>query len=289
VADGNVPVDADGRLNGGRAMHRCLSINLLSLAPASFERQVEVVARLGARAITPDVGQFGDFSASQADRLIRDAGLKAAALTHRAFGFVDAAETQAARERLERTIAFAQEVGASTIVLTTGGRGALNFNEAAKRFTDAMEPCAALARAAGIKLGIEPTSHLYADASIVHRLSDCAALASAADISVTIDLFACWTDADIETAIATAGPHAALVQVSDYVYGDRALPCRAVPGDGAVQLGHLLPAIVKAGFSGSFDLEIIGPRLQTEGMERGLIRAAATVGNLLEGAGLSGE
>jgi sugar phosphate isomerase/epimerase len=270
-------------------MHRCLSINVLSLAPASFDQQVDVVARLGARAITPDIGQFGDFSASQAERLIRDAGLQAAALTHRAFGFAYAAEAQAARERLERTIAFAQEIGAATIVLTTGGRGALAFDEAAKRFAEAMAPCAALARMAGIKLGIEPTSHLYADASIVHRFSDCAALARAADICVTIDLFACWADSDIEAAIATTAHDAALVQVSDYVYGDRALPCRAVPGDGAVPLNRLLPAIVQAGFSGYFDLEIIGPRLQAEGVERGLIRAAAKVGKLLEGAGLSGE
>ena len=77
------------------------------------------------------------------------------------------------------------------------------------------------------------------------------------------------------------------MQVSDYVYGDRALPCRAVPGDGAIPLDRLLPAIVSAGYTGTFDLEIIGPRLQTEGVEIGLKRASVTIGALLEKAGLT--
>ena len=166
-----------------------------------------------------------------------------------------------ARERLERSIEYAAAIGANNIVMTTGGRGGLNWGDAAKRFAEAIAPCAALARQAGIKLGIEPTSHLYADVSIAHRLSDCTALARLADISVVIDLFACWADADIDAAIAAAAPHTALVQVSDYVYGDRGLPCRAVPGDGALPLDPLLGAVAKSGFSGTYDLEIIGPRL----------------------------
>ncbi|MBP6581786.1 MAG: hypothetical protein KA199_09655, partial [Sphingorhabdus sp.] len=73
-------------------MHPNLSINVLSLLPAAFDQQVEVAARLGARAITPDIALLEDVIATQAARLIGDAGLQAAALTHRAFGFADAAQ-----------------------------------------------------------------------------------------------------------------------------------------------------------------------------------------------------
>jgi sugar phosphate isomerase/epimerase len=267
-------------------MHSHISINVLSLAPAAFDQQVEAVARIGARAMTPDIGQLGDISSAQAARLIGDAGLHAAALTHRAFGFGDAAETQAARERLEQSIDFANAIGAPAIVMTTGGRGAFNWSDAAKRFAEGIAPCAATAHKAGIKLGIEPTSHLYADASIAHRLSDCTAIARQANISVVIDLFACWTDSNIDEAITAAAPIASLVQISDYVYGDRGLPCRAVPGDGAVPLERLIPAIVEAGFRGTFDLEIIGPRLEAEGAEIGLKRAADVIGRTLQMAGL---
>ena len=268
-------------------MHPNIAINVLSLLPAAFEQQVDVVARIGAQAIIPDIAQLSDLSAAQAARLIGDAGLCAPALTHRAFDFGDPAVTQAARARLERSIDYAQAIGAATVVMTTGGRGALNWGDAARCFTEAIAPCAAKAQQTGIELGIEPTSHLYADASIAHRLSDCTALARLAEISVVIDVFACWTDSDIEAAIAAAAPQTALVQLSDYVYGDRGLPCRAVPGDGVIPLNQILPAIVAAGFTGIFDLEIIGPRLQTEGVEIGLKRAGDIIGRLLNLASLS--
>jgi sugar phosphate isomerase/epimerase len=267
-------------------MHPQISINVLSLAPAAFDQQVEAVARIGARAITPDIGQLGDVSSAHAARLIGAAGLQAAALTHRAFSFGDPAETLAARERLERSIDYANAIGAPAIVMTTGGRGTLNWGDAAKRFAEGIAHCIAQAQKAGIKLGIEPTSHLYADASIAHRLSDCAEIAQQAGISVVIDLFACWTDSNIDAAITAAAPITSLVQISDYVYGDRGLPCRAVPGDGAVPLERLIPAIVAAGFRGTFDLEIIGPRLETEGAEIGLKRAADVIGRTLQMAGL---
>jgi sugar phosphate isomerase/epimerase len=265
-------------------MHPSISINTLCFAPAPLGAQVDSVARIGVRGISPDLEQVTAFGAAKTAQAIRDAGLETATLTHRAFGYATAAETEAARERLTRTIGIAGEIGAATIIMTTGGRGALGWRDAADRFADAMMPCAETARAAGIRLGIEPTSHLYADVSIAHRLADTVTLAEKAGIGVMVDLFACWADADIEAAIAAAGPRIALVQVADYVYGDRGLPCRAVPGDGAVPLDRLIPAIVRTGFTGWFDLEVIGPRLQADGEEAGLRRAAERIARLLENA-----
>lgn len=265
-------------------MHPSISINTLCLPPAPLDALVDRVARIGAQGISPDLDQVLAFGVGESAQAIRDAGLAVATLTHRAFGYATPAETGAARERLLRTIAIAGELGAQTIIMTTGGRGALNWPQAAEAFAEAMLPCTEAARAAGIRLGIEPTSHLYSDVSIAHRLTDAATLARKAGIGVMIDLFACWVDADIDAAIADAASLTALVQVSDYIYGDRGLPCRAVPGDGAVPLDRLIPAIARAGFTGWFDLEIIGPRLQAEGEDVGLRRAADYIGKLLETA-----
>lgn len=265
-------------------MHPSISINTLCLPPGPLGSLAERVARIGAGGISPDLEQVIAFGVSKSARTIRDAGLAVATLTHRSFGFSTPAETEAARGRLLRSIEIAGEIGAQTVIMTTGGRGALTWPQAAEAFADAMAPCAEAARGAGIRLGIEPTSHLYSDVSIAHRLTDTTALARKAGIGVMIDLFACWVDADIDAAIADAVPLTALVQVSDYVYGDRGLPCRAVPGDGAVPLDRLIPAIARAGFTGWFDLEIIGRRLQAEGEDTGLRRAADYIGKLLEAA-----
>jgi sugar phosphate isomerase/epimerase len=267
-------------------VHHAISINTLSLGPGSLDRHGDTAARLGARAISPTIDEVIAFGPAEAARFLRDAGLSVATLTHRAFGYATPAEGVEAVERLCRTIAVARTIGAGSITMTTGARGNLSWSDAVGRFIEMIAPCAGRAHDAGVALAIEPTSHLYADASIAHRLSDTVTIARQAGIALGIDIFACWFDSDIEKAISAAAPIAALVQVSDYVAGDRGLPCRAVPGDGTVPLERLLPAIVAAGCKGPFDLEIIGPRLDAEGHEPGLRRAARHVGTILELGGL---
>lgn len=266
-------------------MHRAISINTLCLGPGTLAVHVAQVARLGACVIGLTLEEVVECGAPAAKSMLRDNGLTVATLTHRAFAFATPDDAAAARERLDKTLALAETIGARTVTLTTGGRGGLLWAAAAERFTVAMAPCAERAHAAGIKLSLEPTSHLYADASIAHRLADTVNLAQRAGIGVGIDLFACWTDSDIEDAIAACGPHTALVQVSDYAYGDRGLPCRAVPGDGAVPLGRLIPLILNTGYRGHFDIEVIGPRLEAEGVDAGLRRAGAFMSHLLEAGG----
>jgi sugar phosphate isomerase/epimerase len=266
-------------------MHPAISINTLCLAPAPFEAQAETVAALGAKGITPEISQVLDEGVGAVSRALRAAGLTVAALTHRSFGFATAAEAATQQKRLLQSIAIAGEIGAANILMTTGGRGSRSWGEAAARFGEAIAPCAEAARSAGVTLGIEPTSHLYADVSIIHRAADTVALARRAAIAPMPDLFACWADADIEAALGEAARLSPLVQIADYVYGDRGLPCRAVPGDGAVPFDRLIPALVAGGFRGWYDLEIIGPRLPAEGERAGLARAGAYIGGLIEAAG----
>ena len=267
-------------------MHPAISINTLCLEPDTLGRQADTVARLGARGISPVLDQVLELGAARAGIALRDAGLAVATLSHMAFSFATAAEAQAARARLDRTLGIAEEIGAQCVIMTTGGRGALDWASAAQAFAEAVAPCAEKARAAGIALGIEPTSHLYADVSIAHRLGDTVALAQRGGIAPMIDIFACWFDSDIDAALALAAPLAPLAQISDYVYGDRGLPCRAVPGDGAIPFERIVPAMVQGGFRGWWDLEIIGPRIREEGAEAALPRAAAHIGRLLEIAGV---
>jgi sugar phosphate isomerase/epimerase len=251
--------------------HR-ISINTLCLEPASLGTQIDLVARLGAGCIGLGGEDIAPVGAQAAKQMLRDAGLSVALLTHRAFGFASPQAVAEQRDRMNCTIDTAQAIGAHAICFTSGPRGNLNWHEAAERFAEAIAPCAEQARAAGVLLGLEPTSHLYADSSIVHRLSDVVTLTDIAGINVGMDLFCCWVDSDIETAIARAAPNTAFVQLSDYVAGDRGLPCRAVLGDGMVPVERLVRLILQAGYTGPFDLEVIGPRLHAEGAEIGLRR-----------------
>lgn len=262
-------------------MHPRISINSLSVNAGSLAAIIDAVARIGAAAISPGIDEVEATGVAQAVTLLRDAGLRVATFTHRAFGTTVQA-TAPEVDRLNRTIDVAAQIGAQSITMTTGGRGVLTWSDAAARFADAIAPCAQRAQAAGVALAVEPTSHLYADASIAHRLSDLVTICTGAGIGLGIDIFACWFDSDIEQAIKAAAPLCQVVQVSDYVAGDRGLPCRAIPGDGIAQTGRLITLIEAAGYTGPYDLEIIGPRIESEGAEAALRRAIAPIAALLD-------
>jgi sugar phosphate isomerase/epimerase len=196
---------------------------------------------------------------------------------------VDADEEAWAEERakLARAIDAVAALGGRSLYMLTGGHGDLTWEDAAERFATGIAPCVAQAEAAGVKLAIETTSPLYADAHLTHTLRDTVILAELAGVGVSIDIYACWTESGLKETIERAAPRCWLFQASDYVYGDRSLPSRAVPGDGAVPLRRIFDWLLSAGYDGAFDLELIGPRIDAEGRLEATRRAADNVGKLL--------
>lgn len=188
---------------------------------------------------------------------------------------------QAAQATLTSLIAHVAELGGRSIYMLTGGFGKLTWEEAAERFSAAIAPCLSIASNAGVKLAIENTPPLYGDLHIAHSLRDAVKLAELAGIGVCIDLPTCWTESGLKESIERAVPRCAVVQVSDYVCGDRSLPARAVPGDGAIQLERTIKWLLDAGYDGAFDLELIGPRIDREGRVAAVRRAAQNVGEIL--------
>jgi len=169
--------------------------------------------------------------------------------------------------------------------MLTGGHGGRSWEEDAQHFCEAIAPCVEQARAAGVALAVENASSLYADLHIAHTLADTVALAEMADIGVCVELFFCWAEADLPQLFARALPRCRLVQVSDYIPGRRALPDRAVPGDGVIPLRHLLGLLLDAGYEGAFDLELLGPRIEEEGAADAVARAGRFVTDQLNALG----
>jgi sugar phosphate isomerase/epimerase len=187
----------------------------------------------------------------------------------------------AAEDALTRVIDAAAGVGARTVYMLTGGRGDLTWRHAAERFSEMVAPCRDHAAEAGVTLAIENASSLYADIHIAHTLRDTVALAEMSGLGVCIDLFHCWAEGDLDDLLQRALPHAALIQLSDYVLGDRALPGRAVPGDGTIPIESFVASALAGGYAHGFDLELIGPRIEHEGRLESARRACDVVGSML--------
>ena len=190
-----------------------------------------------------------------------------------------------ARAQLDQVIEAVQALGGRSIYMVTGGRGGLTWEDAAEAFSEAIAPCVARARDAGVALMIEPASTVFSDIHIAHSLRDTVQLAEMAGIGVCLDVFTCWTEAGLQQTIERAVPLCHLIQVADYVLGDRASPCRAVPGDGAIPLERILGWALDAGYKGAFDLELIGPRIDGEGREAACRRAGDWIGGFLDRRG----
>lgn len=191
----------------------------------------------------------------------------------------------AARDALLRVIDAAATVGARVVYMLTGGRGDLNWSQAADRFGGMIAPCVEHAKRAGVALAIENASSLYADIHLAHTLRDTITLAEASGLGICIELFHCWAEGDFEAMVQRALPRTELIQLSDYVLGDRALPGRAVPGDGAIPLEAFVGQALAGGYAHGFDLELIGPRIDAEGRLQSAQRACLVVGAMLDRLG----
>jgi sugar phosphate isomerase/epimerase len=212
-------------------------------------------------------------------------GYRVEAVTHIFAGGHLSGDPQAAQTALTTVIDAAARVGAHCVYMLTGGRGDLTWEQAAEQFCDMVAPCVAYAQQVGMALAIECASSLYADIHLAHTLRDTITLAEMGGLGICIDVFHCWAEADFDALVQRALPRTELIQLSDYVLGDRALPARAVPGDGAIPLEAFVAQTLAGGYAHGFDLELIGPRIDEEGRLQATQRACDVVSAMLERLG----
>jgi sugar phosphate isomerase/epimerase len=266
-------------------MHERISIHQMCFAGASLPDYVGQCRALGAQRIgfiSPALLAPGGLAEARLALANSDMAVETVAHVFRAGHLSpDPDVWRDSRESLARLIDIAAELGARSIYMLTGGHGGLSWEESADCFCAALAPCVDQAKAAGIALAIENASALYAELHIAHSLADTIMLAEMADVNVCIELFFCWAEAGLPELFERALPRCRLVQLSDYIYGDRALPARAVPGDGVIPLQRIVGSLLDAGYAGAFDLELLGPRIDAEGAYAAVARAAAHVGTIL--------
>lgn len=269
-------------------MHERISVNSICFPTAGLGELAAHWRELDAHRVSLVSHLFLEEGRAAAQEALRasEAKLETVAHTFLLNQHLDAVKSwREPRETLSRVIEDVRALGGRSIYLISGGHGALTWEEAAEVFREAIAPCVVEARNAGIPLMIENAPPLYAHTHLSHTLRDTVTLAQIADVGVCIEFFACWTEAGLRESIERAMPRCHVVQVCDYVYGDRSLPSRAVPGDGAIPVKRMIDWILRAGYRGAFDLEILGPRIDAEGQLKAVRRAADNVGEMLRSLG----
>ena len=265
------------------AMHPRVNLHQVAFGAQSTTAFVEHCRAIGIphmTLVTPHLMQPGGLD--EAVRALAAGGPKATVVNH-PFGFfpnLDEDSGQATAKMLE-AIHIAEVLGARTMYLVTGGRGRLSWEAAAERFAALIAPCLPAAAAKGIRITVETASPFNVDIHMAHTLDDTIRLAEIAGIGVCIELHACWYEGGLKEKFARCMANTGLVQISDYVAGDRTAPCRAVIGDGMVPVERLLGDVLEAGYQGVFDLELLGPRIEAEGPREATKRAAENLSEIL--------
>ena len=199
------------------------------------------------------IAGLGVANASMTGAKVRESGAAAVAAASRRLGVkvvtttgalgLDLSSGQASGaslRRAERDIDVAAAVGAGAMYGLVGPRPSARWDASADAYVNAVGGLVGYAADRGLILAIEPTSWLYADLTFIHSFHDAIAVAPRAGLGICLDAFHVWTEGGLREEISQHAGLIAHVQLSDMVPGSRALPCRAVPGDGDVPLAAVV-------------------------------------------------
>ena len=182
---------------------------------------------------------------------------------------------------LADAVDIARRLSAPAIVFTTGPAGALSWEDAADRLDAAL---VAIPRRP-VQLCLEHTNSLRVDVSFVHTLRDAIDLAGRLGIDVCMEINACWAERDLTRTISAGIDRIGIVQVSDFAVGTLSTPNRLVAGDGDIPLRRIIGDLLEAGYTGLFDLELVGPAIEAEGYRGAIGRSCAYLSELLSDLG----
>lgn len=192
-----------------------------------------------------------------------------------------------AGERVELLCASMRRLAAyepESVLCLTGPIGDLDPGQARTLVVAGLREVAAAARAAGVRLGLEPSHPAQHDTvSFVNTVADAEALLEEAglpDVGVMVDTYNLWHERP--EAVAAIADRVTGVHISDEP-PDLERTDRVLPGEGGRQSAELVRALVDAGWNGYLDVEIFSTPDRFWGLptDEAASRAHAAVRGLL--------
>jgi sugar phosphate isomerase/epimerase len=269
--------------------HSRLSVNSLTSVRQPLEADIALWRDLGIDHVGLNLSKIEEAGWDAAKQMLTAAGLRVSTIFGPTYRPLDADRAlgmwDADQKATVKTVEFAASVGAASVYVCSGAAPTLRWDQAADRFCELVAPAVARGRELGVPVLLEPTNPLRADISFIFWQHDAMELARRAGAKVMLDLQTCWCERGLEQLLSDNIDLVGVTQISDFVIGTTQTGDRAVPGDGDIPLERLLAMVVDAGFAGSFDLEVFGPRVEKEGYASAVRRSVEQASELLNRAG----
>ena len=246
--------------------HGRFSLNQATIKYASLTEALQVAVDTGYESIGLWREPVQEVGLDKAAELVEASGLRVSSLCRGGFFTTpDGPERETALDDNRRALEEAHRLGTDTLVLVAGGlpEGDRDLTGARERVRDAMGALADDAKAAGVRLALEPLHPMYAaDRAVINTLGQALDIAEQFEPSVAavvVDTFHIWWDPQVLEQIARAGKERiASYQICDWITPLPAdnLLARGIPGDGHIDFGPITRAVVEAGYSGDIETEI---------------------------------
>jgi len=258
--------------------HSRLCIHTMTTKPWSLEEAIHGYSSAGVPGITVWRQHIEPYGAKEAGKMLRDSDLEVVSLCRG--GFFPATgglAREEARNDNRRAIDEAAEIGAPVVVLVCGAVPGMDLAMARQQILDGIHAVEPHAKAAGVKLAIEPLHPMYAgDRSAVNTLEQAVNMVTALDsewVGVTVDVYHVWWDPFLRAEIQRAGKSIFSFHVCDWRTPTRdLLNDRGLPGEGCIDIRKIREWVEKAGFDGYIEVEIFSDHYWSQDQEKYLGR-----------------
>lgn len=251
---------AELSLDGDLALCRELGVGRVGLSMEKLEREPTLTGALGR---------------------VKESGLRVDLVyPSQEVSLADPGSWERGRHHLLAAIEVAVTTGATGVLFAGGGGHGLAWEDAAVAFEKLVAPVVERGRDHGVRVLLEPLRTQFAQFGFVHSLRDGVILARRADVGLVVDVTHCWWEPKLNETLSQNLDLIGTVQLADLQL-DRPVTTRVVPGDGELPLARIICGLLEAGYSGPFELELVGAALLEGGSAAALARSMANLERLI--------
>ena len=241
-----------------------LCIHTITTKPWPFETAVKEFSSAGVKGITVWRDALNGRDIRKAGALARESGLSIVSLCRGGFfPSTDAGKRKLAIDDNRRAIEEAAQLGAPLVVLVCGADPGQSLEESRAQIQEGIEAVLPDARAANVKLAIEPLHPMYADTrSAINTLAQANDMAEAINsplVGVAVDVYHLWWDPALESEIKRCGAndHLFAFHICDWSIPTKdLLNDRGLMGDGCIPVRKIRGWVEQTGFAGFHEVEI---------------------------------
>jgi len=241
-----------------------LCIHTITTKPWGIEEAAKNFSAAGVKGITVWRDALQNRNIKQTGEMLRNSGLSVVSLCRGGFfPNTEPGKRESALDDNRRAIEEASELGTDKIVLVCGADPVQSLEDSRKQIHDGIAAIVPEAKAAGVKLAIEPLHPMYADTrSAINTLAQANDLAEALNspwVGVALDVYHLWWDPALENEIKRCGRNNNLLafHICDWKSPTTdLLNDRGLIGEGCIPIRKIRSWVEEAGFNGFIEVEI---------------------------------